>query len=82
MLHSLTTLVLRDNAIGDHGAWELAHAPFRDRLVSLNLAGNEIGPSGVAVLRSRPRLPALVDLDVTDQRPPAGRRMRALATAT
>ncbi len=81
ILKGLTTLVLRDNLIGDGGAWALAHTPCLGRLAALDLSGNEIGPAGVEALRSSPRLPALMDLDVTDQRPPAGRRPRALAAA-
>jgi uncharacterized protein (TIGR02996 family) len=80
-LSGLTTLVLRDNTIGDGGAWELANAGVLSRLANLDVAGNEIGPSGSDVLRSAPRLPRLTDLDMTDQRPPAGRRVRALAGA-
>ena len=80
-LTALTTLVLRDNAIGDGGAWELGHSPALTRLVNLDVAGNEIGSAGIAALRSAKHLPAIVDLDVTNQRPPVGRRPRALAMA-
>jgi len=80
-LSGLTTLVLRDNAVGDGGAWELASAPRLGRLTTLDLAGNEIGPSGVEALHTARRLPALTGLDVTGQRPPAGRRLRALVAA-
>jgi uncharacterized protein (TIGR02996 family) len=75
-LSGLSGLVLRDNAIGDGGAWELSHSPFFARLAILDLAGNEIGSAGVEALRSGKKLAALVDLDVNDQRPPAGRRRR------
>jgi uncharacterized protein (TIGR02996 family) len=77
-LARLTKLVLRDNAIGDGGAWELADAPFLGRLATLDLTGNEIGPSAVDGLRTSRKLPVLTDLGVTGQRPPAGRRLRAL----
>jgi uncharacterized protein (TIGR02996 family) len=77
----LTKLVLRDNAIGDGGAWELANSTFLSRLEALDVAGNEIGASAADALRSARGLPRLTELDVTDQRPPAGRRVRALAAA-
>ena len=76
-LAGLTSLVLRDNAVGDGGAWELANALHMDRLTRLDLAGNEIGESGLRALRSTT---GITDLDVSDQRPPVGRRRRALVS--
>jgi uncharacterized protein (TIGR02996 family) len=72
-LSTLTTLVLDDNAIGDTGAWELARSPSLVRLTTLSLTANEIGPTGVAALRGSRHLRALTQLDVSDQRSPAGR---------
>jgi uncharacterized protein (TIGR02996 family) len=80
-LAGLTTLVLRDNAIGDGGAWELARSATLGRLTTLDLAGNEIGDSGEVALRTSPRLVSLTRLELADQRPTAGRRVRALAVA-
>jgi uncharacterized protein (TIGR02996 family) len=51
-LSRLRTLVLHGNGISDAGAWDLARSQTLRGLEYLDVAENEIGPSGLAALRS------------------------------
>jgi uncharacterized protein (TIGR02996 family) len=62
-LGGLTTLVLRENSVGESGARALAHAPGLGRLAALDLAINAVGAGGAEALAGSPRL-SLRDLDL------------------